>query len=220
MINLSHVYKTYLGPTHALRDITFTIEKGDFVFLTGPSGSGKTTLFKLIAGFDKPTSGHVEAGGYALHSLQHDQLPFYRRKIGVVFQDFKLLKNRTLFENVCLPLQINEVEAKTIPDKVFEILETLNLAEKAHFYPEFVSGGEQQRTAIARAVVHEPSILIADEPTGNLDQKLTDEIMEVFEKICGKGTTILLATHDQYLIQNYPRRSIELYEGALQRTSL
>lgn len=220
MIHLSHVYKTYLGPTHALRDICFQIEKGEFVFLTGPSGSGKTTLFKLIAGFDKPTSGQIKAGDYNLHSLSKDELPYYRRKIGVVFQDFKLLKNKTLFENVSLPLEINGENPQTSYNKVFDILDTLGLSDKAHQYPDFVSGGEQQRTAIARAVVHQPSILIADEPTGNLDQRLSEEIMDVFEKICAKGTTIFLATHDQFLIEKYPKRRIELFKGALTSSHL
>ena len=215
MINLAHVYKTYSGPVHALRDVSFSIEKGEFVFLTGPSGAGKTTLFKMISAYDRPTSGQVEIGEYCLSSIATSDIPYFRRKIGVVFQDFKLLKNKTIFENVALPLEIKGDTSQVIKTKVMDTLELLGLQNKWRQYPEFISGGEQQRTAIARAIIHQPFVLIADEPTGNLDHHLAQEIMTVLEKICAQGTTVFVATHDTYLIDRYKKRRIEIREGCI-----
>lgn len=213
MIQLQHVYKTYPGPTHALKNVGLNIGKGEFVFLTGPSGAGKSTLFRMIAAFDKPTSGEIYVGDYNLADIKSTEIPYYRRRIGVIFQDFKLLKNKTVFDNVALPLLIrNETQSG---HKVDAILDKLGLLHKKKQYPDFISGGEQQRVAIARAMVHQPSLLIADEPTGNLDPKLSEEIMDLLENICNQGTTVFVATHDHTLIKKYKKRQVHIMDGIL-----
>lgn len=215
MIELSHVYKTYAGPVHALKNIDLKIEKGEFVFLTGPSGAGKTTLFRMISAYDRATSGNLIVGNTEVGRLTADQVPFYRRKIGVVFQDFRLLKDKTVFDNVALPLQIRGDRPQAIKSRVSDVLDMLGLGRKSDQLPEFLSGGEQQRTAIARAIVHQPALLIADEPTGNLDPALSREIMDLFERICAQGTTIFLATHDHSLVKCYSKRQVEIKDGML-----
>jgi cell division transport system ATP-binding protein len=157
MIEFSHVYKTYPGPVHALKNVELQIDKGEFVFLTGPSGAGKTTLFKMISAYDLATSGNVKVAGYDLQRIGTSQVPFFRRKIGVIFQDFKLLKDRTIFENVALSLQVRGDKPLAIQRRVYEVLEQVGLAHKHDQYPEFISGGEQQRTAIARAIIINPA---------------------------------------------------------------
>lgn len=215
MIQFSHVYKTYPGPVHALKNIDLHIDKGEFVFLTGPSGAGKTTLFKMMSAFDKVTSGQIEVAGFDLAKISSREVPFFRRRIGVVFQDFKLLKDRSLFENIALPLRVRGDRPHNIHRKVHDILEQVGLSHRADQLPEFVSGGEQQRTAIARALVHQPGVLIADEPTGNLDPGLSEEIMDLLERVCAQGTTVFVATHDHEMVKRRKKRSLEIKDGIL-----
>lgn len=215
MIEFSHVYKTYNGPIHALKNIDLKIDKGEFVFLTGPSGAGKSTLFKMISAYDAVTSGSVNVAGYNLANMNMQDIPIFRRKIGVVFQDFKLLKDRTLFENVALPLQVRGDKNISIQRRVHEVLEKVGLAHKHDQYPDAVSGGEQQRTAIARAIIHQPGVLIADEPTGNLDPCLSEEIMDLLESVCTQGTTVFVATHDLEMVKRRKKRTLELKDGVI-----
>lgn len=215
MIELSHVYKTYNGRQHALRNIDLKIQKGEFVFLTGPSGAGKSTLFKLISAFDRATSGDIQVNGKALNKIKSEEIPFFRRQIGVVFQDFKLLKDRTIFENISLPLIVKSEKASMVERKVKDILEQVGLSHKHDDYPDFLSGGEQQRVAIARAIVHQPALLIADEPTGNLDPKMGSEIMDIFEKVAAQGTTLFLATHDHDMVAKRRKRIVHIENGVL-----
>jgi cell division transport system ATP-binding protein len=215
LVVLQHVYKTYQGPVHALKDINLEIKKGDFVYLTGPSGAGKTTLFKLLSAYDKPSNGRVRVAGYDLDAITSKEVPYFRRKIGVVFQDFKLLKDQSVFDNVSLPLQILGQNSFLIKKKVQAALEMVGLTHRWDFYPEQISGGEKQRVAIARALIHQPELLIADEPTGNLDPDLSDEIMSLFDKINAQGTTLIVATHDHSYIYKKQKNHIKLKEGQL-----
>lgn len=213
MIQFSHVYKTFRGTTHALRDVSFVIPRGDFVFLTGHSGAGKTTLFNLLAGFDKPSSGNITVAGYDLQNLKPSDIPYFRRKAGVVFQDFKLLTNRTVFENVSLPLEIIGEKRALIVSKTEEMLSSLGLINKWDLYPEQLSGGEKQRLAIGRALVSQPEVIVADEPTGNLDFELSREVMSIFKKFNQRGTTVFIATHDLSLVESSGMRTIQLKSG-------
>jgi len=215
MIELSHVYKTYTGPTHALRDVNLNIEKGEFVFLTGPSGAGKTTLFKLISAFSKITTGHIEVAGYKLNKISDKEVPYLRRKIGVIYQDFKLLNGRTVFDNVAIPLEVRGEGRSYIRKRVRDILEDVGLSFKREKFPLQLSGGEQQRVAIARALVHQPGVLIADEPTGNLDPELSDEIINLLEKVNSQGTTVFIATHDMELVKKRGKRVVHLDGGEI-----
>ena len=215
MISFSHAYKTYPGPVSALKDVNLEIEKGEFVFLTGPSGAGKTTLFRLLSAYDRPTSGQVRVAGFDLNELKAGQIPFLRRRIGVVYQDFRLLKTRTVFENIALPLEILGERQSYIQKRVHEVLDQVSLSYKENIFPDQLSGGEQQRVAIARALIHQPGVLIADEPTGNLDPELSRSIMALFDKANAQGTTVFIATHDHGLVKSYSRRVIEIREGSV-----
>jgi cell division transport system ATP-binding protein len=213
MIQFSHVYKTFRGEIHALRDVNFKINKGEFVFLTGHSGAGKTTLFNLLAGFDRPSSGKITVANYDIHGLRDEETPLFRRKVGVVFQDFKLLNNRTVRENILLPLEIINASHSMMWEKKNQMLGALGLLEKENCYPDQLSGGEKQRLAIGRALISQPEVIIADEPTGNLDPQLSRDVMKVFEQCNKLGTTVFIASHDQQLVQEQKRRVINLKKG-------
>ncbi len=215
MIHFSHVYKTYGGGIHALSNVDLEIHKGEFLFLTGPSGSGKTTLFRMISAFDLATSGRLLVEGYDLSKISQKEVPYLRRKIGVVFQDFRLLQGRTIYENVALPLQIKNEKASYIHRRTQEVLDQVGLIYKAKFYPEQLSGGEQQRVAIARAIIHQPGVLIADEPTGNLDPQLSEEIMDLLAKVNAQGTTVFVASHDHELVRRRARRVVQIQSGRI-----
>lgn len=219
MISFSHVYKTYRASegreNHALRDVNLEVEKGEFVFMTGPSGAGKTTLFRLLSAFDRPSSGRTLVGGYDIATITTKELPFFRRRIGVVFQDFRLLRDRTTFDNVALPLEILGERRAMIERRVLECLDSVGLADKRDELPDQMSGGEQQRVAIARALVHRPGLLIADEPTGNLDPAMSRDVMRLFDRANAQGTTIFIATHDHDMVRRANKRVVEINRGQI-----
>ena len=215
MIQLHNVCMSYQAETPALNDISLKIPKGDFVFLTGPSGAGKSTLLKLLYADLVPTRGQVLIDGVNLSRLKRSQIPFLRRSIGVVFQDYKLLPQRTVLENVAITLEVLGWSKRDIGKKVYHILKQMGLEQKLNSTPLRLSGGEQQRVALARALVNDPKILIADEPTGNLDEENKEQILAIFKEANIRGTTVVVATHDRRVIVNSHRRVIRLEKGSL-----
>ncbi len=214
MITFSEVTKVYDNIT-ALRKITFSIGKGEFCFITGPSGAGKSTLLRLIYLAEKPDEGRINIAGWDSDRLKMSSVPYLRRNIGIVFQDFKLLLNRNIYDNIAIALRIRGIPEREIRDRVHEALKLVNLRHKMDSYPEMLSGGEQQRVTIARAIVGEPTVLLADEPTGNLDVDNTAGIMRIFREINAKGTTILFATHNKELFRHTGLRVLTLDGGNL-----
>jgi cell division transport system ATP-binding protein len=217
MIEFTHVFKRYPGGFDALRDINLHLEAGEMAFITGHSGAGKSTLLKLITAIERPTRGEAAVNGRNLTKLPRRRIPYFRREIGVVFQDHKLLFDRTVYDNVALPLIVTGADQQEIPRRVRAALEMVGLLDKERMFPVTLSGGEQQRVGIARAVVNKPPLLLADEPTGNLDSKLSDEILDLFLDFHHHGVTVLIATHDLHLIDRARRRVIELNHGELAR---
>lgn len=207
MIEFSHVYKSY-NKNYILRNLNFTVNKGEFIFITGPSGAGKTTTLKLLTAIEKPTHGTIKFMDTELQDLRRRDIPFLRRKIGFVFQDFKLLSNRTVFQNVALGLEVSGIFGSLIAKNVSEILKAVELWTKKDEYPVALSGGEQQRAAIARALVQNPQVLLADEPTGNLDEDTSKIIIDIIKSFNNKGTTVMLATHDKHLLTNMKRARV------------
>ncbi len=214
MISFTNVTRIYDNIT-ALRKVTFDIDKGEFVYVTGPSGAGKSTLLKLIYLAEKPDEGTINIAGWDTDTLREASIPYLRRNIGVVFQDFKLLSNRTVYDNIALALRIRGYGEKEIRDRVYDSLKLVGLRHKVDNFPAALSGGEQQRVTIARAIVGEPTVLLADEPTGNLDVDNAAGIMKIFKEINAKGTTILIATHNRELFRNTGLRVLWFDNGNL-----
>ncbi len=220
MIQFTDVVKSYEQGNKALNGITMEIEDGEFCFLTGPSGSGKSTIIKLITGELKPTSGAVHVNGYSLERIRKREIPYLRRTVGVVFQDYRLIDKMTVYDNVAFAMRVVGAKDKEIRDRVPYVLELVGLEGKLNRHPHEMSGGEQQRLAIARALVNNPSTIIADEPTGNLDPERSFEIMALLQEINNLGTTMLVVTHDQGLVQMFKKRTIAIDEGVVIRDGM
>ena len=215
MIRLRNVSKVYPGNIEALSGVSVHIAPGEFVCIVGKSGTGKTTLAKLLFAEESPSSGTVEVGGWDISRITDGDIPLLRRQIGVVFQDFKLLPSKTVFENVAFALEVSGESGKRIREVVPQVLRVVNLEEKMHRYPKQLSGGEQQRVAIARALSHRPKILLADEPTGNLDSVHTQEIVDLLKTIQDFGTTVVLVTHDKSVVNGLRKRVIAMEDGRI-----
>lgn len=219
MIRAAHLSKSYGRGIFALRDVSLEVDKGDFVFVTGPSGAGKSTFLRLLLRQEIPTDGRIEVGGRNLATLSLSEVQAYRRTVGFVFQDFKLIPSKTVHENVSLMLQVMGEATVQQQRRTFQVLKWVGLQHRANAFPPELSGGEQQRVAIARALVNEPALILADEPTGNLDPDLAYEVMNLFRDINARGTTVLVASHDRELIQRVGRKAIRLDHGHLSPTA-
>jgi cell division transport system ATP-binding protein len=215
VIEAQQVSKMYTRGVYALRDLTLTIGKGEFVFLTGPSGAGKSTLLRLLLRQDVPSSGHLIVGGRSLAKMSATQVQTYRRSVGFVFQDFKLIPTRTVYENITFVPRVLGQPVAIQRRKAFQVLKWVGLQHRLNAFPEELSGGEQQRVAVARALINEPALVLADEPTGNLDPDLALEIMNLFRDMNASGTTVLVATHDRELIRRVGKRTVTLTQGQL-----
>ena len=213
MIEAHHLSKLYSRGVYALRDLSLTIDKGEFLFLTGPSGAGKSTLLRLLLREELPSEGDLKVAGRNLQHLSAAQVHSYRRTVGFVFQDFRLIPRFTVFQNVAFVMRVLGVDLAMQQRKTFQVLKWVGLQHRMNAYPEELSGGEQQRIAIARALVNEPQLVLADEPTGNLDPDLSLEIMNLFRETNARGTTVVVATHDRELIRRVGRRTITLEQG-------
>ena len=214
ILDIKNLTKGYRGSV-ALNDISLKVMSGEFVILVGPSGAGKSTLVKLLIREELPDSGKIFVAGRDITKLKPSDLPFYRRNLGIVFQDYKLLPNLTVWENIAYALEASDVSDEEIEKKIPKILRAVNLQDKAYAYPHQLSGGEAQRVSIARALVHDPKILIADEPTGNLDPEASLEIADILEKINCQGTVVLMATHDREIVDRMRKRVVSLKKGKI-----
>jgi cell division transport system ATP-binding protein len=215
MIRLHHVYKTYGTGADALSDITLSIARGEFIFLTGPSGAGKTTLLKLLYLAERATKGQVFINGVNVSTIKERRIPYLRRAVGVVFQDFKLINTVSVFENIAFPLEVMGMPKREIKKQVTRVLKFVGIEDKYDAKPLELSGGQQQRVAIARAVANEPPILIADEPTGNLDSELTLDIIRLMDYIHKRGATVIMATHNKDIVERFHKRLISLNQGRI-----
>ncbi len=217
LIEMQDVWKAYANGVMAVNGINVHIDKGEFVYIVGPSGSGKSTFIKMMYREEVPTRGKILIDGTDITKLKYREVPFLRRKIGVVFQDFKLLPKLTVYENVAFALEVIEESPRQIRRKVMEVLDLVKLKHKARFFPNELSGGEQQRIAIARSIVNNPPVVVADEPTGNLDPENAWSIMEIFERINNNGTTVVMATHNKEIVDRMVKRVIAIEGGMIVR---
>ena len=215
MIEFNNVVKSYSEGNQALRGVSMQIEDGEFAYLVGPSGSGKSTIIRLITGELRPTSGTVHVNGYSLERIRKKELPFMRRTVGVVFQDFRLIQDMTVYDNVAFAMRVVGAREKDIKERIPYVLELVGLENKSNRHPNTLSGGEQQRLAIARALVNNPSTIIADEPTGNLDPARSVEIMSLLQEINALGTTMLVVTHEQDLVERFQKRVSVINDGLI-----
>lgn len=217
MIEMQDVWKTYPDGTHALRGISVKVDSNEFVYVVGPSGAGKSTFMKLIYREERPTKGQIFVDSFNLAKLKRRKIPYLRRNIGVIFQDFRLLPKLTAAENVAFAMEVIEAPSKLIKRRTAEVLELVGLADKKNSYPSQLSGGEQQRVAIARAIVNNPAVIVADEPTGNLDPDTSWGIMRLLEEINYRGTTIVMATHNKEIVNTMRKRVIAIENGVIVR---
>lgn len=215
MIELRDVHKVYTNGTNALKGIDISIDQGEFLFIVGPSGAGKSTFTKLILKEEDPTSGSILVNGYNLVKMRRSKIPYLRRTIGVVFQDFRLIDNKTIYENVAFAMRVIGAPIKNIRKRVPYVLGLVGLASKSKSFPRELSGGEQQRVALARALVNNPAIIIADEPTGNVDPNMSREIMDLLCEINKRGTTVLVVTHDHNIVHEYGKRVVTIKDGVI-----
>jgi cell division transport system ATP-binding protein len=220
VIEMQDVWKTYPDGTHAVRGITLKVDRNEFVYIVGPSGAGKSTFMKMIYREERPTKGQIFVNGVNLVTLKQRKIPYVRRHIGVIFQDFRLLPKLTIFENIAFAMEVIEAPKRLIKKRTMEVLELVKLKDKANSLPNQLSGGEQQRIAIARAIVNNPAVIIADEPTGNLDPDTSWGIMKLLEEINYRGTTILMATHNKEMVNTFRKRVIAIEKGLLVRDEL
>ncbi|MBI4847407.1 MAG: cell division ATP-binding protein FtsE [Nitrospirae bacterium] len=219
MIQFTNVSKFY-DEDVVLKDISFTIEKGELAYITGPSGAGKTTLLKLIYCAERPDQGQIVVAHWDVGKLKQGTIPYLRRNVGIVFQDFRLLSNKTVFDNVALALRIHDMPPKEIKEKVSAVLKEVKISHKANTFPPHLSGGEQQRVVIARAMVSKPTVLLADEPTGNLDAETSKTITDLFKEINARGTTVLIATHNDALFHGTGRRVFHLRDNCIEKETI
>jgi cell division transport system ATP-binding protein len=217
LIEMQDIWKTYSDGTHALRGINVKVDRNEFLYVVGPSGAGKSTFMKLIYREERPTKGSIFVNGFNLEKLKQRKIPYVRRNIGVIFQDFRLLPKLTVYENVAFAMEVIEAPKKIIKKRTMEVLELVRLKDKANSFPNQMSGGEQQRVAIARAIVNNPAVIIADEPTGNLDPETSWGIMRLLEEINFRGTTIIMATHNKEIVNTIRKRVLAVENGQIVR---
>ncbi|PEA52771.1 cell division ATP-binding protein FtsE [Bacillus pseudomycoides] len=220
MITMTNVYKEYPNGMKAVDGLTVKIKQGEFVYVVGPSGAGKSTFIKMMYREEKPTTGSINVNGLVIESLAERDVPYFRRQLGVIFQDFKLLPKLTVYENVAFALEVIEEERDVIRERVTEVLKLVGLEDRADALPSELSGGEQQRIAIARAIVNRPKVVIADEPTGNLDMDTAMDIMNIFKRINDRGTTIIMATHNADIVNTIRHRVIAIEGGKIVRDEI